>query len=103
MRRNVRKRCSNIATDSVITHSGESLLLFQNVDNQRYRDVVFGKEDMSEVFSRYRRPFKKEGMTRKRIISLVDRGTKMILKDNMPDSLHTGELMSKNFPNCNKG
>ncbi len=51
VRRNVRKRCGNIATGNVIAHSGESLLLFQNVDNQGYRDVVFGKEDMSEVFA----------------------------------------------------
>ena len=103
VRRNVRKRCGNIATGNVIAQSGESLLLFQNVDNQRYRDAVFGKEDMSEVFSRYRMPFKKEGMTRKRIIALVDKGTKMILEDHIPDSPYSRELMSEYFSNCNKG
>ena len=43
VRRNIRKRCGNIATGNVIADNGESLLLFQNVDNQRYRDYSLWK------------------------------------------------------------
>ncbi len=42
-------------------------------------------------------------MTRKGIIYLVDKGTRMILKDHMPDSPYSRELMSKNFPNYSEG
>ena len=88
-------------------------MLSQTTENHSYsfrmltiRDIgiiVFGKEDMSDVFSRYRRRFKNEGMTSKRIISLVDKRTKMIRKDHMPDSPYGSKLMSKNFQYCNKG
>ena len=53
VRRNFRKRCGKIATDNVITHSGELHLLFRNVDNQRCRNLIFRNEYMSEVFARY--------------------------------------------------
>ena len=62
-----------------------------------------GKVDMNRVFSRYIMPFKREGMTRKMVIALVDKGTNMILKDHIPDNLYSSELMSWYFSNCSKG
>jgi hypothetical protein len=47
---------------------------------------------MSGIFTRYRRSFKKECMTRKRIIYFVNNGTKMIFKDHISDSLYSSEL-----------
>ena len=99
----MRKRYGKIATGNITGQSGESLILFQNMDNQRNWDVVFGKEGMSRVFSSYRMSFKKEGMKRKMIIALVDRGTKMIFEDHMLDSQYSSELMSGYFPNRSKG
>jgi len=58
------------------------------------------KEDINEVLTRYRRPLKKERMTRKRIISLIDKGT--VLKDHMPDNPYISKLISKNFSDYNK-
>ncbi len=40
IKRNVRKRCGNISTGNVIACTGETLALFQNTENERYRDIV---------------------------------------------------------------
>ena len=42
-------------------------------------------------------------MTGKWFIFLVDKWTKMILKDHMPDISYIVELMSRDVSNCNKG
>jgi len=95
IRRNVRKRSGNRSTGIILSQTGEKLALFQNMDNEKYREIVFGKDDMGSVFSRYRKPFRKDGMTRKETMSLVDKGTDMILNDSLSDQPYTDEMFNK--------
>lgn len=83
IRRNVRKRCGNIATGNILAQSGESLALFQNMSNEKYRDIVFGSENVAAVFAGHRKQFRREGMSRKRKMELVDTGIEMIQKDTL--------------------
>ena len=93
VRRNVRKRCGNIATGNIVTQSGESLALFQNMSNPECVKIVFGSEDIPALFARYRKPFKKPGMTRKKMLELVDAGTKMIMDYSLQDSPYSESMM----------
>ncbi|MCL4421017.1 MAG: hypothetical protein M1477_04945 [Candidatus Thermoplasmatota archaeon] len=47
---------------------------------------------MNTAFVKYSLSRKKEGTQRKMIISLVDKGTKMILEDYMPVAPYSNEL-----------
>ncbi|MEM0134278.1 MAG: hypothetical protein QXU18_03505 [Thermoplasmatales archaeon] len=49
------------------------------VYNEKYRKIVFGEEDIGTAFSKYRKSFRKEGLTKKRMMELVERGILMIL------------------------
>jgi len=95
IRRNVRKRSGNRSTGIILSQTGEKLALFQNMDNEKYREIVFGKDHMGSVFSRYRKSFRKDGMTRKETMSLVDKGTDMILNDSLSDQPYTDEMFNK--------
>ena len=101
VRSNVRKRCGNIATGNILTHSGESLALFQNMSNPEYVKIVFGSEDIPSLFSRYRKPFKKPGMTRKKTLELVDAGTKMIMDSSLQDSPYSENMMQEAYASRN--
>ncbi len=101
VRRNVRKRCGNISTGNILTQSGESLTLFQNLSNPEYLNTVFGSEDISAFFARYRKPFKKNGMTKKRMIELIDRGTKMILDGSLYDSPYSESMLEVAYSSRN--
>ena len=101
VRSNVRKRCGNIATGNILTHSGESLALFQNMSNPEYVKVVFGSENIPSLFSRYRKPFKKPGMTRKKTLELVDAGTKMIMDCSLQDSPYSENMMQEAYASRN--
>ena len=93
VRRNVRKRCGNIATGSILSHSGESLAIFQNMGNLKYVSIVFGSSDIPSHFARYRKRIKRNSMTRSRIVDLVERGTKMLLSDSLPGTPYTPEFL----------
>ena len=95
LRRNVRKRCGNIATGNILAQSGVSLAIFQNMDNPEYVKIVFGDKDIPSVFARYRKPFKKPGMTKGKIIKLVNAGTEMMLNDSLPDTPYNDKMMDK--------
>ncbi len=95
LRRNVRKRCGNIATGNILAQSGVSLAIFQNMDNPEYVKIVFGDKDIPSVFGKYRKPFKKPGMTKNRILKLIDTGTEMMLNDSLPDTPYNDKLMDK--------
>ena len=95
LRRNVRKRCGNIATGNILAQSGVSLAIFQNMDNPEYVKIVFGDKDIPSVFARYRKPFKKPGMTKNRILKLIDTGTDMMLNDSLPDTPYNDKMMDK--------
>jgi len=95
LRRNVRKRCGNIATGSILAQSGVSLAIFQNMDNPEYVKIVFGDKDIPSVFGKYRKPFKKPGMTKNRILKLIDTGTDMMLNDSLPDTPYNDKMMDK--------
>ncbi len=47
-------------------------------------------------FVRHRKPFWKEGMARKRVIELVDKGTDMMLKSTIHD-LYNEEMREKAY------
>ena len=83
IRRNVRKRCGNVATGNILAGSGEALVLFQNMGSPEYREIAFGSSDIGAVFAKHRKHFGKRGMTRKRKTQLVDAGTKMILNNTL--------------------
>jgi hypothetical protein len=95
LRRNVRKRCGNIATGNILAQSGVSLAIFQNMDNPEYVKIVFGDKDIPSVFAKYRKPFKKPGMTKDKIIKLVDTGTDMMLADSLSDTPYNDKMMDK--------
>ena len=95
LRRNVRKRCGNIATGNILAQSGVPLAIFQNMDNPEYVKIVFGDKDIPSVFARYRKPFKKPGMTKDKIIKLVDTGTDMMLADSLSDTPYNDKMMDK--------
>jgi len=95
LRRNVRKRCGNIATGSILAQSGVSLAIFQNMDKPEYVKIVFGDKDIPSVFAKYRKPFKKPGMTKEKIIKLVDTGTEMMLTDSLSDTPYNDKMMDK--------
>lgn len=56
------------------------------MSSPEYRKIVFGNADIGSVFSRYREPFKKSGMTKKRTLELVDKGKDMILAGNISNT-----------------
>ena len=95
--RNVRKRCGNAATGSIITQSGEPLAIFQNIAIPEYRKIVLGSDDldiMASAVARFRKGVKKSTITRSRIEKLVDLGTKMILSDTLNQNPYAEEMMS---------
>lgn len=93
IRRNVRKRCGNIATGSILAQSGEAIALFQNMSNPKYVKTVFGPGNIPALFARYRRPFSRPGMTKKKTAELVDVGIRMMLTDSLPDTPYNENLM----------
>ena len=89
--RNIRKRCGNIVAGNILAQTGASLALFQNMGNPEYVKIVFGKRNIPAVFAKYRKPFRKPGMTRSNILKLVNAGTKMILADSLYDTPYNGK------------
>lgn len=95
IRRNVRKRCGNIATGNVLAQSGEALALFQNMGSPEYREMVFGSSDIGSVFARHRKPFGNKEMTRKRRMELADAGTKMILNNTLSSNPYNEKVWAE--------
>ena len=56
---------------------------------------MFGKQDIASVFSKYRKPFKKPGMAKNKILKLVDKATGMIVDDSLADNAYNDEMMNK--------
>ena len=76
MMRKTLKGSGNAATVSIITRSGESLAIFQNIAIPEYRNLVFGNEDLDIMVSeveKYRKRLKKPIISRSRIEKLVSR------------------------------
>ena len=95
LNKNIRKRCGNIATRKILAKSGVTLAMFQNMANPEYVEIVFGKQDIASVFSRYRKPFKKPGMARNKMMKLVDKATEMILDGSLSEDTYNDEMMDK--------
>ena len=49
LRRNIRKRCGNIATGNMLANNGVSLAIFQNIENKDYVKAVFGNNNIASV------------------------------------------------------
>ena len=86
----------------MLTQTGESLALFQNMGDPEYVRIVFGPDDIASVFGRHRKPFLKNGMTRTGMISIVDRGTEMLMKDSLPNTPYSEETMEQLYSTRNK-
>jgi hypothetical protein len=101
MRRNVRKRTGNTSTGNILAQSGESLALFQNMGNLEYVKIVFGPRDIASEFVKYRKPFKKKGMTVEGKNNLVKKGSVMLMNDSLPDTPYTPEFMDLAYSTLN--
>ena len=77
----------------MLAQSGENLALFQNTSNPEYLRIIFGSEDVLAIFSKHRKRFGKGGITKKRIIELVHKGTEMIFGNSSPETPYTCDLM----------
>ena len=97
LRRNVRKRTGNMSTGTVLTKTGESLALFQNMENPEYVKIVFGSRENASVFAKLRKPFIKKGMTTQRKKELMKKGTEMPMKDSLPNTPCTPEFMEQAY------
>ena len=97
LRRNVRKRTGNMSTGTVLTKTGESLALFQNMENPEYVKIVFGSRDIASVFAKLRKPFMKKGMTTQRKKELMKKGTEMLMKDSLPNTPYTPKFMEQTY------
>ncbi len=95
LRRNVRKRTGNTNTGNILTQSGDSLALFQNMGNPNYVKIVFDSRDIASEFAKYRKPFMKKDMTVQRKRELVKKGTEMLMNDSLSDTVYTPEVMEK--------
>ncbi len=95
VRRNVRKRTGNISTGNILTQSGVSLALFQNMGNPEYVKIVFGSDGMARIFGEHRKKSSDNHMTEKRKLELVDKGMEMLMNDSPPGTVYTEELMEE--------
>ena len=96
VRRNVRRRCGNMATGHQLTLNGERLLLFQNMDNGAYVRAVFGDSDIAAVFGMERSLIPKtSAMTAKRRKQLLEAAREMLLSGGMPDTPYTDEMWAE--------
>ena len=93
VRRNVRRRCGDMATGHQLTLNGERLLLFQNISNRKYIAAVFGNEDIASVFGRERALLPKTvAMTHRKRAELLEKGRRMLLSGNVPVTVYTDKL-----------
>jgi hypothetical protein len=92
LRRNIRKRCGNIATGNMLANNGVSLAIFQNIENEDYVKAVYGNSDIASVLAKYIKPYRSPGMTHKRIIQLVEKGTDMIINGRINSNPYTDKL-----------
>ena len=102
VRRNVRKRCGNIATGNILEQSGDKLALFQNMGNKRYIDLVFGSSDIYSVFGKYRKPEKGKRITGKETRRKAEKTRVMICNDELssnPYNEHVWEEVQR-FRSC---
>jgi hypothetical protein len=54
-KRNIRKRCGNMATSAYLKKNAENLLLYENMDIPEYRKILYGTDGMIPVmFGRIR-------------------------------------------------
>ncbi len=94
IRRNVRKRYGNMATGKVLSEKGTLMALYQNMGNQKYIATVFGTESITAYFNKYRNQLRKKGISKKKIVELVERGMEMLLNDTISDTPYTEEVMN---------
>ena len=93
IRRNVRKRCGNIATGRYLSLNGDRMAIFQNLAIPEYRKAVFGSEDIASVFGRHRKSSRGNGMSRNMIIRLVDRGRSALISGTLRSDPFSEEMM----------
>ncbi len=93
VRRNVRRRCGNMATGHQLTLNGERLLLFKNMDGDAYVGAVFGDSDIAAVFGMERALIPKtSAMTAKTRKQLLEAARNTLLSGSVPDTPYTDEV-----------
>jgi hypothetical protein len=96
VRRNVRRRCGNMATGHQLTLNGERLVLFQNMGNAAYVGAVFEGRDIAAVFGTERALIPKTvAMTVKRRTQLLETAKKMLLSGSVPDTPYTDVMWAE--------
>lgn len=76
-------------------------LQVQNISNAQYVKIIFGKQDITAVFAKHGKPFRKLGMTRTKILELVNKGTKMIIVGALYDTLYRGKQIDTAYASRN--
>ena len=61
--------------------------------NPEYVKIVFDSNDIMYVFAKLRKPFMKKGMTTQRKKDLMKKGTEMLMKDSLPNTLYPPKFM----------
>ena len=96
VRRNVRRRCGNMATGHQLTLNGERLILFQNIDNGAYVKAVFKDSDIAAVFGMERALIPKTAaMTVKRRKQLLETAREMLMSGIVPETVYTDEMWAE--------
>ena len=93
IRRNVRKRCGNIATGRLLSLNGDRLAIFQNLGIPDYTKLVFGSASIASRFAGYRKGLRKNAMPRKRVLELVDMGKKRLISGTLRNDPFSDEMM----------
>ncbi|MEM3265086.1 MAG: hypothetical protein QXH07_03935 [Thermoplasmata archaeon] len=65
--------------------------------NKKYIDTVFGGGSVSAYFGKYRTQLRKRGISKKKIIELVDIGIEMLLNGSISKNPYTEETMNKAY------
>jgi hypothetical protein len=97
IRRNVRKRCGNIATGRYLSLNGDMIVIFQNLTIPEYVKTVFGQEDIASVFGRHMKSSHGNGMSRNMIIRLVDRGKEALISGTLRTDPFSEEMMDSAY------
>ena len=62
------------------------------IENKDYVKAVFGNNNIASVLAKHIKPYGNNGMTHKKIIQLVEKGTDMIINSRIKDNPYTDKL-----------
>ena len=93
VRRNVRKRCGNRSTGRQLTLRGDELLLFQNLGNSKYREVVFGGREVAAVFGEERARWPRvPTLSSRKLTALLEKGMMLMMSGHLPETPYSAAV-----------